>query len=46
MAPIRGPPRADALQQRADRGTRRSLNLDPAVDVMPDNKNQRQDLVW
>ena len=36
MAPIRGPPSIDALQQRDDRGTRRSLNPDPAVDVMPD----------
>jgi hypothetical protein len=24
------------MQQRDDRGTRRSLNLDPPVDVMPD----------
>ena len=46
MAPIRGPPGASALQQRADHDARRSLNLDPPVDVMPDYENQNQDLVW
>ena len=46
MAPIRGPPSIDAMQQRDDRGNRRSLNLDPPVDVMPDYENQNQDLVW
>jgi len=34
------------MQQRDDRGTHRSLNLDPPTDVMPDYENQNQDLVW
>lgn len=46
MAPIRGPPSVDAMQQRDDLCTRRSLNVDPPVDVMPDYENQSQDTVW
>ena len=46
MAPIRGPPSVGAMQQRDDRGTRRSVHLDPSVEVMPDYENQNQDLVW
>ena len=46
MAPIRGPPCVDALQQRNGRDTRRSLNPDQPDDVMPDCENQNQDLVW
>ena len=39
-------PAHGAMQQRDDLDTRRSRHLDPPVDVMPDNKNQNQDLVW
>ena len=46
MATIRGPPSVDAMQQRDDLWTRRSLNPDPRVDVMPDCENQSQDLLW
>jgi len=46
MASIRGPPCDGAMQQWDGRDTRRSLNLDPPVDVMPDYENQNQDLVW
>jgi len=36
MAPIRGLPGVEVIQQRDERGTRSSLNLDPPVDFMPD----------
>ena len=45
MAPIRGPAHGE-MQQRDDLDTRRSRQLDPPVDVMPDNRNQNQDLLW
>lgn len=38
VAPIRGPPSVDVMQQRDDRGARRFLNLDASVDVMPDDE--------
>ena len=48
MAPIRGLPSDGNMTQRDDRSSRRSLDLDPPVDVMPDyeNQNQNQELVW
>ena len=46
MAPIRGPPGDVDMTERDDFCTRRSLNLDPPVDVMPDYENQSQDMVW
>ena len=45
MAPIRGPPSDSDTQQRDDLGARRSLNLDPPFDVMPDHENQNQALI-
>lgn len=45
-APIRGPPGDNGMHEGNDIGARRSLNLDPSVDVMPDYENQSQDLVW
>jgi len=35
---VSSPPSDAAMQQRNDRGTRRPLNRDPPVDVMPDLK--------
>ena len=46
MAPIRGPPDTDAMQQRDDLWTRRSHHPDAPVDAMPDYENQSQDLFW
>ena len=45
MAPIRGPPGDGNMTRQKDLWTGRSRHPDP-VDVMPDNKNQNQDLVW
>jgi hypothetical protein len=46
MAPIRGPPGNVEMQQQDGVASRRSVNLDPPVDVMPDYESQNQDVVW
>ena len=46
MAPIRGQPGDGNMTQRDDRSSRRSLDLDPPVDVMPAYENQKQEPVW
>lgn len=46
MGPIRGLPGDGNLTQRDGRSSRRSLNLEPPVDVMSDYENQNHELVW
>jgi hypothetical protein len=41
-----GPPGDSEIQQLDDLAARRSLKLDPPVDVMPDYENQTQAVVW
>ena len=45
MAPIRSPPCAGEWWDGDDIGDCRSLAFDPPVDVMPDDENQRQDVI-
>ena len=46
MAPIRGPPGNGAMTPRDDISACGSRHLDPPVDVMPDDENQSQEMVW